>query len=499
MSRTPIFAALQRAFALAAGAARPGAPPLGELLGGLRVPRRAILAGVLTAVPGLAMARMARTDARILVIGAGLAGLVAALRLTEAGAARVTLLDANTRAGGRMLSMRGVLAPGHVAELGGSFINSEHADMLALAREFGLSLEDGAVEDVQGTVFIGGQHRSLAEIAAAAAPMLPRLQALRDEPEAQKAEIDRRSAAELIDSFGTTGWLRALLDVGLTQEMGLEPDRLSGLYLVESFAPDPAQPKRGLFSSDQRYQIAGGNDRLPAAIAARLGDRIRTGHRLVALRRRGAGYEAHLARGGATVVLPADIVVLALPATMLRQVSLDIAAPPLTQRAIRELGYGTNAKLFAGLTARPWRAGGRSGECLNDLGIQTVWEDHAQSGTGPGGMTIFAGGRTGVDFARGTAADRARAATAAIDAALPGAAAAFSGRASRMNWPGNRYVGGSYSCFAPGQWTGFAGAFAPVGQVFFAGEHTSETHSGYMNGAAESGRLAAEAVARVLA
>lgn len=508
MSRTPLFATLQRAFALADRAAAPGGPPLDELAGGLhlprnRLPRRAVLAGLLAAVPGLAatpaMARIARTDARILVVGAGLAGLVAAWRLTEAGAARVTLLDANTRTGGRMFSMRGVLAPDHVAELGGSFINSEHADMLALARAFGLALEDGATDDLQASFFIGGQHRSLAEIAAAAAPMLPRLQAMREGAEAAKPALDRRSAAELLDGFGTTGWLRALLDVGLTQEMGLEPDRLSGLYLVEAFAPDPAQPKLGLFSSDQRYQIAGGNDRLPAAIAARLGDRIRTGHRLVALRRRGAGYEASFARGGTTIVLPADIVVLALPATMLRQVNLDIAAPPLTQRAIRELGYGTNAKLFAGLTARPWRAAGRSGECLNDLGIQTVWEDHARTGTGAGAMTIFAGGRAGVGFAQGTATDRARAATAAIDAALPGAAAAFSGRASRMNWPGSRYVGGSYSCFTPGQWTGFAGAFAPVGRVFFAGEHTSETHSGYMDGAAESGRLAAEAVARVLA
>ncbi|WP_431280595.1 flavin monoamine oxidase family protein [Humitalea sp. 24SJ18S-53] len=499
MSRTPIFAMLQRAFAVADTAAPPGGPPLDEVAAGLHLPRRVVLGALLASVPGLAMARVGRTDARIVVVGAGLAGLVAAYRLTQAGAARVTVLDANTRVGGRMFSARGVLAPDHVAELGGSFINSEHTDMLALAREFSLTLEDGATEDLQGTVFIDGQHRGLAEIAAAAAPMLPRLQALRALPEEQKPAIDRRSAAEWLDEFGTTGWLRKLLDVGLTQEMGLEPDRLSGLYLVEAFAPDPAQPKRGLFSSDQRYQIAGGNDRLPTAIAARLGDRIRPNHRLVALRRRGAGYEASFARGGATIVIPADIVILALPATMLRQVQLDIGAPPLTQRAIRELGYGTNAKIFAGLTARPWRAAGRSGECLNDLGIQTVWEDHARDGTGPGGMTIFAGGRTGVDFARGPAADRARAATLAIDAALPGAAAAFSGRAGRMNWPGNHYVGGSYSCFAPGQWTGFGGAFAPVGQVFFAGEHTSETHSGYMDGAAESGRIAAEAVARVLA
>jgi monoamine oxidase len=303
----------------------------------------------------------------------------------------------------------------------------------------------------------------------------------------------------VLDELGVTGWLRRLLDVGLTQEMGLEPDRMSSLYLVEYFAPDPTRPQRGLFSSDQRFQIAGGNDRLPAAIAERLGSRIRPRHRLLALRRRGSAHALTFDNAGTTREVTADVVVLAIPATVLRQVQLDIGAPAPTLRAIRELAYGTNAKLLAGLDARPWRAAGRSGECLNDLGIQTVWEDHARPGTGPGAMTIFAGGRTGVEFARGRAADRARAAMATIDPALPGAAAAFNGRTSRMNWPGNPYVGGSYSCFAPGQWTGFAGAFAPVGRVILAGEHTSESHSGYMDGAAESGRVAAEAVARVLA
>ncbi|WP_270938997.1 flavin monoamine oxidase family protein, partial [Falsiroseomonas oryzae] len=454
------------------------------------------------ALPARARPMVGGRDARIVVVGAGLAGLVAAHRLVEAGAAQVTVYEANTRVGGRMLSARGLVGEGTVCELGGSFVNAEHADMLALAREFGLELEDGAAEagpPLLGTYFVEGRHRTVAEIAAEAAGFLPRLQAMREGPEAAKAALDLRSAAEILDGLGVSGWLRRLLDVGLTQEMGLEPDRMSGLYLVESFAPDPARPQRGLFSSDQRYQVAGGNDRLPAAIAARLGDRIRPGHRLQAVRRSGSGYALAFDRGGGTREVTADVVVLALPATILRGVALDIGVPPLARRAIRELAYGTNAKLLAGLSTRPWRGAGRSGECLNDLGIQTVWEDHARPGSGPGAMTIFAGGRTGVDFARGRAADRARAATGAIEAALPGAAAAFNGRASRMNWPGNPYVGGSYSCFAPGQWTGFAGAFAPVGRVVFAGEHTSEGSSGYMNGAAESGRVAAEAVARVLA
>lgn len=497
MPRTPLFDALRRAARLAAAARRRGIP-IRELADPAWPGRRTLLAAAaaLAAAPAFAQPRLRRAEARIAILGAGLAGLVAAHRLLAAGATRLVLYEANTRIGGRMLSGRGLVGEASVVELGGSFINGEHADILALVREFGLPLEDGTLDsDTHATYFVAGAHRSLAEIAAEAAGFLPRLEAMRAAGAAARPALDRRSAAELMDQLGVGGWLRRLLDIGLTQEMGLEPDRMSGLYLVESFAPDPAEPRRGLFSSDQRFQIAGGNDRLPAALAARLGERIRTGHRLVALRRRGSGYALSFDRGREAV---ADIVVCTLPATTLRAVQLEIGAPALTRRAIAELAYGTNAKLFAGLSARPWRAQGRSGECLNDLGFQTVWEDHGRAGTGPGSMTIFAGGRTGQGFGAGRAADRARAATAAIEPALPGAAAAFDGRASRMHWPSNPYVGGSYSCFAPGQWTGFAEAFGPVGRLVFAGEHTAE-HSGYMDGAAQSGRAAAETVAAWLA
>lgn len=488
MACTPLFAALQAAFARAA---TPAGPPLS---------RRALLAGFAAApLAARAQPRLARTDARIAVLGGGLAGLVALHRLAEAGAARVTLHEGNTRLGGRVFSARELLGAGAVCELGGSFINTEHADMLALAQEFGLALEDGAAGEEAGLrarYFIAGQPRSLDEITDAAAPLLPRLAAMRAAAEPEQLALDREPAAALLDRLGATGWLRALLDIGLTQEMGLEPDRMSGMYLVEAFAPDPRNPRRGLFSSDQRFQLAGGNDTLPAALARRHAARIEPGRRVTAVRRRGSAYAIAFA-GGREVV--ADLVICALPVPTLRHVALDVGAPPLTRRALRELAYGTNAKLFAGVSARPWRGKGLSGELLHDLGTQAAWEDHGAPGTGPGGVTIFAGGRVGAGFAQGPQGERAPAALRAMEPALPGAAALFNGRSSRMAWPQNPFAGGSYSCFGPGQWFGLAGAFAPVGRFVFAGEHTSEAHSGYMNGAAESGRLAAEAAAAMLA
>jgi monoamine oxidase len=137
------------------------------------------------------------------------------------------------------------------------------------------------------------------------------------------------------------------------------------VYLVEGFAPDPRNPKRSLFSSDQRFQLAGGNDTLPAAPGRRHAARIETGRRVAAVRRRGSACAIAFA-GGQEVM--AEVVVCALPVAILRQLALDVGAPPLTRRAIRDLALGTNAKLFAGVSGRPWRAQGLSGELLHDLG-----------------------------------------------------------------------------------------------------------------------------------
>lgn len=507
MPRTPLFAALRRALWLATPRG-PQDPPLDERADPAfpHPTRRGVLRGAaataaLTTLPLPLRQALAQSAARIVVVGAGLAGLVAAYRLVQGGARNVRVYEAANRLGGRVFSAADAVAPGHVAELGGSFINSTHQDVLALCRAFRLPLEDaeaGEAATLRTAYFIEGQHRSITEIAEAARDLSARIARIRRLPAPERRAFDLHPAAALLDAWGVSGWLRTLLDIGLTQEMGLEPDRISGLYLTETFAVDAARPGDGLFGSDQRYQIAGGNDRLVAAIAARLGERVVRGHRLEAIAPRGRGFVLSFASAGAAVEVEADILVLALPPTTLREVDLRVELPEKARRAIREIPFGSNAKLFAGVSRRPWRAQGFSGEVITDLGFQTCWEDHARPGGGPGGLTIFAGGQTGVDFARGEAVARVRAVLGQLETAFPEASAVGTGTAARMDWPGNALAKGSYSCFAPGQFTAFAGAFAPQGRLVFAGEHLSEEHSGYMNGAAETGRLAARAVARLL-
>ncbi len=97
---------------------------------------------------------------RIVVVGAGLSGLVAAYELTRAGH-DVTVLEARGRVGGRVLTLRSPFAPGHTAEAGAVRIPPEHDLTLGYARHFGLDLDRFHPEDGLYLRFQNGKRISI--------------------------------------------------------------------------------------------------------------------------------------------------------------------------------------------------------------------------------------------------------------------------------------------------------------------------------------------------
>jgi monoamine oxidase len=187
--------------------------------------------------------------------------------------------------------------------------------------------------------------------------------------------------------------------------------------------------------------------------------------------------------------------VLAIPFTMLRQVKIDVELPPVKQKAIQELGYGTNAKLMVGFSDRVWRGEPRSnGSVLTDLPFQLTWEaTRMQPGT-PGVLVDFTGGRHGVEIGEGTPAHQAELFVRDLERVYPGVSDRRTGEV-RMHWPTFEYTKGSYACYLPGQWTGFGGAEGErVGNLHFCGEHTSMDFQGFMEGGCESGTRVAEEI-----
>lgn len=519
MARTALVDLLRRAAAISA-LSRATGEPLDEAIAREREQRvdrarrrflhasAAVSAtALLAACAGVPVPRR-RADDDVVIVGAGIAGLACAHRLRQAGIG-VSIHEAQERVGGRMLSLRGHFADDQVCELGGELIDSGHLRMHALAAELGLILDDLADDPTHafGDVwFHGGRRYGEPEILRAFAPLAEAI--ARDAASLPDADIthaapggaealDRESISAWLDRNGASGWLRALVEVAYTTEMGLECDEQSALNLLTFI--DPGLDAFRIFGeSDERWHVRGGNDLVVHKLAAGLDDAITTGSVLESLRQQRDGrYTLGFRRGSASSEVRARRVVLAVPFTTLRRVQLEVDLPAAKRRAITELGYGSNAKLMIGFDERVWRTRHASaGATFSDLPVQTTWEtSRLQQGTA-GILTNFTGGRHGLALGEGSPKHQADAAVQSLEAIFPGLGSARAGmREARFHWPTHAWTLGSYACFRPGQWTGLRGAMGErVGNLHFAGEHCALDNQGFMEGGLESGEWAAAAI-----
>jgi len=510
MARTPLLDGLQRA------AARTGA---GEEDG--TTTRRAFLArsGALAAAAAALPVRpalAASQQPRIVVVGAGLAGLTAAYRLQQAGY-QPQLHEASDRAGGRCWSIRGAFGPGLVAEHGGELIDTGHIEMKHLVQELGLDLDNLLQGEQRGTepitFFDGAPYtwddatRDLkavwqqihSDVSAASYPTTY----LSSTPRGR--ELDDMSIAEWLARYvpgGARAKLAQLLDVAYNIEYGAETTEQSALNMLYLLGYSGQGNLRIFGPSNEKFHVRGGNDQVASLLAARLGGAITYGSELVAIARNADGtHTLALRQGSRTRTVVADHTILALPFSILRA-SVDwskagFGTPKAT--AIRELGMGTNSKLNVGFSRRHWRTLGFNGDSYADTGYQSTWEvSRAQPGQS-GILVDYTGGRIGTTFASGTPQDLARRFLAQIEPVMPGITGAWDGRATVDSWPTYRWTKGSYSYWKVGQYTRFAGAESEAsGTCHFAGEHTSQDFQGYLNGAVETGERAAGEVLAAL-
>ncbi|UOG73193.1 FAD-dependent oxidoreductase [Hymenobacter tibetensis] len=532
-ARTPLLRALQRAFGLAVVANEPGAPSAHELADmatsqsrrdflvtttkmGLLVGAGGLLAACETEVvepeslSGQTAFDAKGSQPRIVVVGAGIAGLNCAYQLRKLGL-RADIYEASSRTGGRIFTATDLMAPGLTTELGGEFIDSGHRDMLQLAREFNLPLYD--VQAPSETVltkdayYFNGRHYTVGQVIQAFQPYARQvatdIRALPntityDNLTPAAARFDQLSIAQYFDTLGMTGLIRELLEVAYLTEYGLEVNQQSAINFLWLFSADTHKGAFDIFGeSDERYKIQGGNQRLTDALAQQLAGQLKVGHRLTRLAQNAAReyvltFELASTQ---TIEVVADYVVLTLPFTVLRQLDLQLALPAWKTNAIHNLGYGTNAKLFLGFNGRPWRTEGDTGYIFTDQPVQTGWDSGQLQPTRQSAYTVYLGGQEGMAVGAGTPQSQVQRYLPVLEAVWPAARGTYNGRAERMHWPTHPYTLGSYACYKPGQFSTIAGAERkPVGNLFFAGEHCSAWYQGYMNGAAETGRMAADEV-----
>ncbi|GIH74444.1 flavin monoamine oxidase family protein [Planobispora longispora] len=515
----------------AEAAAEPGGIARRELL------KRAALLGLGAAALGAqaAAARPARADtvtpqagplkpARVAVIGAGIAGLTAALTLRDAGATPVVYEANASRVGGRMYSQRSLWAGGQTSEIGGELIDVEHKKMLELCRRFDLPTRNFAGAGPNGAeeiLHVNGAYypRSQADedfkdvYHALHSDLMAAGEVMWNQTTPEGTALDNMSIRQWIDSRVPGGYasdLGRFLDVAYNVEYGAETVNQSSLALVLLMG---YQPNPGHFNvwglSDERYHIVGGNDQLPQAMAASLPPgSLQLGWTLLAVRANSDGTQTlTFDEGGATRTVTADHTIITVPLPILQ--GLDLSRAGFDARMtnlLRDARMGHVTKLNMQFSARTWLGTGpwpgvSAGDCFTDLPFQQCW-DTTKDQAGTTGVLIQYGGG---DAARAlnpstpfpTHADayvRTLVPTVLtqIDKVFPGTKAKWNGRAQLSAWHKNPHALGAYSYWPVGylhRYAGYEGV--RQGNVHLAGEHCSYDFQGFMNGGATEGERAA--------
>jgi monoamine oxidase len=466
-------------------------------------------------------------DADVIVIGAGLSGLVTARNLVAAGV-DVVVVEARDRVGGR--TEHGHLADGTPIELGGQWIGPGHDRMAALLDDLGLE-SFLAYNEGEILLLLAGGRARMASHRGAVPPLNPFVLAdlaqaqLRFERLARQVPLEAPWSgprARVHDARTFESWIRSNVHTRIGREyfrllaeavFAAEPRDLSLLHAL--FYVHAGGDLDTLINTDrgaQERRIVGGSARIAEELARRLGDRVRLGspvRRIVQSDDGGGEGEGSGVgtRGGASVEVEVDgggrlrarRVVVTLPPTLAGRLVYEPALPPWRDQLTQRVPAGAVSKCYAVYDEPFWREERLNGTSICDVGPVKLTFDNSPPSGSPG---ILLGFTEGDDARRMSALPPAE----RRDAVVRCFVRAFGPRAAEpreyleRDWAAEEYTRGCYGAhFTPGTWTMYGHALrAPVGAIHWAGAETATEWNGYMEGAVRSGdRVSAEVLAEL--
>ncbi|MGW4350642.1 flavin monoamine oxidase family protein [Nocardia sp. NPDC004582] len=446
----------------------------------------------------------------VIVVGAGLSGLVAARRLDQAGITSLRVLEARSRVGGRTKVHQ--LENGRYVEEGGQLVGPEYKRLIALGEELGVSTwphhEHGkAVFECRGRVmkFNGSMPWTADPLGSADfAQSLIRLGRLCKRSTAadalatpEAARLDTLTFASWVDRSTMTGTARTLWAIIATLTLGAQPGDLSLLFVLRHLRSiGGVEALLASLSGGEERSFTGGSAELSLRMAADLGDRLVLDAPTLAIRQYDDRVEVdtpgrtHHARHVVIAMSPSDRAAIRVDPQL-----------PLPQRTFGErLAMAHAYKVHVVYPEPFWRRQGLSGATMSDTAPLMLTFDDTPPGERQGVLVGFARGDGGVgadlpDPMPGDAAQRRQAVLAGLARAF-GDEALHPDEYHEMNWTDERWTTGCVPIWSPGLLTTCGPDYAaPAGRLHFAGSETSAAWPGSMEGAVLAGERAAAEIA----
>jgi len=445
---------------------------------------------------------------KVVIVGAGLAGLVAGYELKRAGHTPI-ILEAQQRVGGRVYTLRQPFTEGLYAEVGAMRIPRAHTLTMEYVGKFGLKTNDFTMDNPNAYYYMGGNKVRASE--ANANPALLGFDVSDNEKGKTASQMYMTAIQPLMDKLekdGDSAWdeiiakydqysTREFLEVngwseGMIEMFGLLANQESVMNssFLELFREDSGNYYTNM------VEVQGGTDRLPHAFLPELKENIRFGAKMIAMDQSPNDVSIHYQTSAGKFEEKGDYAIIAVPFPVLRHVEVLKPFTRAKQRAIRQLHYDASAKILFQCKRRFWEEddGIFGGGTLTDLPIRNLYyPDHGQE-TGRG--IILASYTWSEDAQRwGSLKPDDRIIQALDDVAEihPQITKEFEVGTSWM-WHDDEFAGGAFALFDPGQHTLLHNEIVKSeGRIHFAGEHASLYHA-WIQGALESGLRAAVAI-----